>query len=301
MNYFKVFFYVWKRSFSEAKYYKDVLKAPFAFSLKYFIFFCFLLTLVTTIYLSTKVFIPLNQFLARVPKVLTEVYPGELEIKISNGVMTTNVPQPYFIPFDRFEEGFEELEKEIRGISSDEIENILVIDTNARVEDLRRYQTYALLTRSYLSYYRDDGRIEIVTLDKINNFTLNQTIVKGVVSRLLPWLRLISIFLLPLLFIGIFLFFISSQLGYLLISSLALFLGAKIISYPLSYIKAYQVDLHLTTIITPFFLILSTLNIKVQFPFLKLFVFTLIGLYILNNLKGKTPRIVKVKKQSKRS
>src|SRR3989344_5694433 len=270
MNYFKVFFYVWKRSFSEAKYYKDVLKTPFAFSLKYFIFFCFLLTLVTTIYLSTKVFIPLNQFLARVPKVLTEVYPGELE-------------------------------KKIRGISSDEIENILVIDTNARVEDLRRYQTYALLTRSYLSYYRDDGRIEIVTLDKINNFTLNQTIVKGVVSRLLPWLRLISIFLLPLLFIGIFLFFISSQLGYLLISSLALFLGAKIISYPLSYIKAYQVDLHLTTIITPFFLILSTLNIKVQFPFLKLFVFTLIGLYILNNLKGKTPRIVKVKKQSKRS
>ncbi len=297
MNHFKVFFYVWKRSFSEVSYYKDVIKAPFSFSLKYFIFFCFILSVVTTIFLSVKIFNPLNNFLRRFPQALIKVYPAELEIKIRKGVVATNVPEPYFIPVDRFEKTFEELDKEVKGIKSDEIENVLVIDTNAKVEDMKRYQTYALLTRNYLSYYKDDGRIEIVPLEKFGNFTLNQSIVRGVLNKFLPLLKFVSIFLIPIIFIGTFLFFTSSQLIYLLFSALVLFLGAKIISFPLSYVKAYQIDLHLATIITPFFLLLSALNINVQFPFLKLIVFTLIGLYILNSLKSISPSIKKEKKK----
>lgn len=284
MNYFRVFFYVWKNSFSSAPYYKDVLKDPFSFSLKYFLFFCFLVSVITTIFLSIKVFMPLNEFLTRFPSVLIKVYPAELELKFNKGVVTTNVPEPYFIPIDRFEKTFEELDKEVQGVRSDEIKNILVIDTNAQVEDMKRFQTYALLTRSYLSYYKDDGRIEIVSLEKFGNFTLNQSIVNGVLNKFLPLLRFISIFLIPFIFIGTFLFFTSSQLLYLLFSALVLFLGAKIISFPLSYVKAYQIDLHLTTIISPVFLALTALNIQVQFPLLRLIFFTLIGLFILHSL-----------------
>ena len=296
MNYFKVFFYVWKKSFSEAKYYQDVLKAPFSFSLKYFLFFCFLLSIVTTIFLSTKIFLPVNNFLMRFPQVLIKAYPAELEIKVKKGVVTTNIPEPYFIPSDRFEKTFEDFEKEVKGLKSDEIENILVIDTNANVEDLKRYQTYALLTRNHLAFYNENGRIEIIQLEYVGNFTLNQQVVRGVVNRFLPFLRVISVFLIPFIFIGTVLFFTTSQLVYLLFSAFVLFLGAKIISFPLSYAKAYQVDLHLTTIITPFFLILSALNIKAQFPLLRLIIFTVVGLYIVNTLKKTSP----VKKSTRR-
>ena len=296
MNYFRVFFYVWKNSFSSAPYYKDVLKDPFGFSLKYFLFFCLLVSILTTIFLSVKVLTPLNDFLIRFPSVLIKAYPAELELKINKGIVTTNVPEPYFIPLDRFEKTFEEMDKEVKGISSDEINNILVIDTNAKVEDMKRFQTYALLTRNYLSYYKDDGRIEIVSLEKFGNFTLNQSIVRGVLDKFLPLLKFISIFLIPFIFIGTFLFFTTSQLLYLLFSALVLFLGAKIISFPLSYLKAYQIDLHLTTIISPVFLALAALNIQVQFPLLRLIFFTLIGLFILHSLKGSASRVNKAKK-----
>ena len=301
MDYFKTFFYVWKRSFSEASYYKDVLKAPFSFSLKYFLFFWFLLAIVTTIFLSTKIFIPVNNFLMRFPQVLIKAYPAELEIKVNKGVVTTNIPEPYFIPSARFEKTFEEFEKEVKGLKSDEIENILVIDTNAKVEDLKRYQTYALLTRNHLAFYKENGRIEIVQLEDVGNFTLNQQVVRGVVNKFLPVLRVISIFLIPFIFVATVLFLTTSQLAYLLFSALVLFLGAKLISYPVNYQKSYQIDLHLATIITPFFLLLSGLNIQVRFPFLRLIVFTVVGLFILHSLNKSSPLAKKVKIQSKRS
>ena len=121
MNYFKVFFYVWKRSFSEASYYKDVLRARFNFSLKYFLFFCFILSIITTIFIIVKELIPFNEFISTFPQELISIYPPELEIKINKGIATTNVPQPYFIPVSRFREAFDEVRKEIKSLQSDKI------------------------------------------------------------------------------------------------------------------------------------------------------------------------------------
>lgn len=299
MKYLRIFWQTWKNSFSSAEYYKDVLKAPFGFSLKYFLFFCFLLSLVLTMYTGLKIVSPVNQFVSRFPSILSKVYPEELEIRISKGVVTTNVPQPYFIPIDRFEEGFEELEKQVKGLKSDDFKNILVIDTDAKVEDMKRYQTYMLLSRSHLSYFKDDGRIETVSLEKINNFTLNRSFISNNLNKFAPWIRVLAIFLVPFIFVGSFIFFVSSQLVYLLIVALILFLGAKVLKSSLNYWKAYQIDLHLATIITPFFLLLSALNMNIQFPFLRLLVYSVIGLYIVNSFK-KTPA-VPVKKKPKKS
>src|SRR3989344_718780 len=301
MNYFKVFFYVWKNSFSRASYYKDVLKAPISFSLKYFIFFNFLLSFIVALFLSFKILIPMNDFIKRFPKIINKVYPEGLEVRIRNGVVSTNTPEPYFISVDRLDRGFEELEEEVKGIKSDEIKNILVIDTNATLDDLKRYQTYVLLTKNYLTYYKDDGRIESVSLNEIKNFTVNQNVVRRQLNKFIPWLNLVPVFLLPFLFVGRLMFFIVGQLLYLLIIALVLFIGAKISSFPLSFFKAYQIDLHLATIIMPFFLLLSAIKIQLQFPFLKLILFTVIGLYILNSLKNTSPNALNAKKPSKRS
>ena len=300
MNYFKVFFYVWKRSFSEASYYKDVLRARFNFSLKYFLFFCFILSIITTIFIIVKELIPFNEFISTFPQELISIYPPELEIKINKGIATTNVPQPYFIPVSRFREAFDEVRKEIKGLQSDKIENILVIDTNATIDDMKKYQTYMLLTRNHLSSYKDNWNIETISLDNINNITINKNFVRKIVNPFIPIFKLFYFFAAPFIFTGLLIFFTISQLIYLLLIAFILFLGAKLISYPISYTKSYQIDLHLATIITPFFLLLSALRINVQFPFLRLIIFTVVGLFILHSLKTSSPLAKKVKIQNKR-
>ncbi|OGK15559.1 hypothetical protein A2774_06070 [Candidatus Roizmanbacteria bacterium RIFCSPHIGHO2_01_FULL_39_12c] len=298
MNYLKVFWYVFRKSFSSAEYYHDVIKAPFSFSLKYFLFYALLMAAISTLFLSVRLFFPLSDFLQRFPTIITKVYPEDLEIRIRNGVVTTNAPEPYIISIDEFEEELEELE-DVRGITSDEIKNILVIDTNAGIDDLESYQTFVLLTRNHISYYRDDGRIETVLLSDIKNFTLNERVIRGQYNKFLPFLRFLSLFLIPFLFTGSFLFFSVGQMFYLAVAALLLFLGSKLISYPISYLKAYQIDLHLATIIAPFFLLMSAMKIQAEFPFLKLIVFTVVGVYILNSLKIKAKNPAVVKKTSK--
>lgn len=301
MNQLKTFAYIWKNSFSSVEYYKDVIKAPFSFSLKYFLFFSLLLSLAVTVFFVAKLFSPVNNFLTRFPQVLVKAYPEELQIKITKGVVTTNVQEPYFIPIDRLETTFQEFDRQVQGLKSDQIENLMVIDTAATAEDLARYQTYALLTKNNLIYYKDDGRIEVVSLDNINDFTVNQGFIQGTVNRILPFLRILGVMLIPFVLAGSLVFFSLFQLSYLLVVAFVLFLVAKLISVPVAFSKAYQIDLHVATIIIPFFLLLSLFKIELQFPFLKLIVFTLIGLYILNNLK-KDPRfLTKAKKSGKRS
>lgn len=248
-----------------------------------------------TLYLSVK-FITFNDFFSRFPRELVKIYPAELEIRIKKGVVSANVPQPYFIPVERFREAFEEVQKEVKALESDKIENILVIDTNASIEDMKRYQTYILLTRSNLFYYQDNGRIETISLEKMNDVIINQDFIRKQVSPFIPFFKFFYIIAAPFVLVGSLIFFITSQLVYLLITALILLLGARLLKSPLNYWKAYQIDLHLATIITPFFLLLSALNMKVQFPFLRLIVYTVIGLYILNNLK----KLTSVKKRTSR-
>lgn len=285
MKYFKTFLHVLKNSFSSATYYKEVIKAPFSFSLKYFLFFFFLLSVVTTIFLSVAIIVPLNEFLAKFPRLLVNVYPAELELKIKDGAVSTNVAEPYFIPLKQVEQQFKE-EFQVKGATSDEIKNLVVIDTSASVEDISRYQTAVLVTKRYLSYRKDDGKIETVPLSNINNVTINQEAVKNVVTYVSPFLAYIPFVVVVFLLFGTLFWFIFSQLIYLLVAALAIYLVAKWMKYQLSYRKAYQMDLHLATILTPMFLILDMFHLQASFPFLRLILFTLIGAYILNKIKS---------------
>ncbi len=295
MSYLKTFFYVLKKSFTSASYYKDVIKAPFGFSLKYFLFFSFLLSLIVTVVISLLILVPLNQFLKRFPKILVKVYPAELEIKINNGMVSTNVQEPYVIPLERVSSTLDQL-KDVKGVSSDKMQNILVIDTNASVEDLQKYHTYALLTKQYLSYYKDDGRIETFSLKKIDNLTINKSLVTNLINKLVPFLNYLALFLIPLIFFGTFAFFTLGQFIYLLFTALLLFIVGKLISYKISYWKAFQIDLHLATIVIPLFLLASILGVHLQIPFLRLIIFTALGFFILNTLKNTSSRSAAAKK-----
>src|SRR3989338_1886414 len=108
----------------------------------------------------------------------------------------------------------------------------------------------------------------------MKNFTINQAMIRNVVGKFSPFLVYIPFIAVIAIFLGSIFFIISSQLVYLLFTALALFLVAKLLKYPLSYAKSYQLDLHLATIFTLMFIVFDFAKLNLQFPFLRLILYT---------------------------
>src|SRR3989339_1569285 len=98
MNPLKTFFYSFKKSLFEPKYYKDVAKVSFWFSFKYLWFLFFILIIFKSIFLGGQYLKSRPQIQPEVNRLLTyaeNFYPRGLELKIRNGQLSTNVKEPY--------------------------------------------------------------------------------------------------------------------------------------------------------------------------------------------------------------
>jgi len=103
---------------------------------------------------------------------LDDFYPSELQIKIENGKVNTNVKEPYFISITPqqlsvlFNSEIKPTKRTIRM-------RLLAIDTKAKVEDFDKYQSYALLTGNSVVYLKDN-RITVVPLNEVTQLTLTK-------------------------------------------------------------------------------------------------------------------------------
>jgi hypothetical protein len=121
-----------------------------------------------------KFFQPLiGNFKNKVLSVIDVVYPKELEIKIKNGLVSTNVPEPYYlnIPKQVFDLVLPADKK--NQIPMARI-RLLAIDTKSRAEDFERYQALVLLTKDSLVYYGEENKITIRPLRNIQDLTINK-------------------------------------------------------------------------------------------------------------------------------
>lgn len=296
MGKIKTFFYSLKNTFTSLDYYADILKAPFGFSLKFFYFFFFLFSLVATAWITVRSLLPLNNLIAFLPEKLVAVYPEELEITLENGKVSTNIQEPYCLPISSVEKIFENTEEGmgVLGIETEKIECLLVIDTAGSIEDFYQYKTYALLTEKHLSYINDKDKSTFETvsfegmegLEGMKAIKIDQALVEKWVGYITPYLK----YILPVLVGGTFIFFLLSfpatRLFYNLFLALVLLIVGRIVSYPLSYGKSYQVGLHLVVISTVLFSIVSLLGLSLQIPFLQTIILGILGAIILSKLKS---------------
>jgi len=142
MNPLKTFFYSFKKSLIEPKYYRDVAEVKFWFSFKYLWFLLLILTVV-------KVFIFGGQYLKNRPKIQPEVnkimiyaenfYPKDLKIQIKNGQLSTNVQEPYIFDLERND-----------GLTDSN--HLLIIDTKGSIENYPNYNTAVLATKNAVVY-----------------------------------------------------------------------------------------------------------------------------------------------------
>ncbi len=285
MNKLQTFWYALVKTFTSPSYYGHILKAPFSFSLKFYFFYFFLYALITTTIITVTGLLPMNKFILRLPALATQAYPEELTITIRNGDVSTNVPEPYAIPVERVEKLFNDYQKEVLGSKSDTIRNIFVVDTKASIEDIDKYNTFALLTKSHISYRDDRGTIKTVPLDEITNVTIDRKLVQMIGNRVAPYLPIMLPILAATIFAFTFVFLSFGKLTYLLVVAAILWVIAKVVPYPISYGKSYQIGLHLVVIPTTIIAVLNLMNVGLTIPYLETGTLAILGFLILNHLK----------------
>lgn len=134
----------------------------------------FILSILASLYLTFSVFVPYYPYIpslrSKGEEVIKEFVPSDMVITIKNGVVSTNVSEPYYITISesRWSKIFD-----TEGQNTVSQTRILAIDTKGTAEDFERYQSYALLTQNSFVYYNED-KINIVPLRSVGDMTIDQ-------------------------------------------------------------------------------------------------------------------------------
>jgi hypothetical protein len=193
MKIIKTFAYSFKKSLLSPLYYKDVAKSKVSFNVKYLLFLLYLSALISSFYVAAKTIRVVPEVTENTRAFVTEVsetYPSELEINIKDGLLTTNVEEPYAISYTSKTSEF------LNSVNSKEdylkLKNFIVIDTSATGEDFANYNAFAVVTSKYLYFYDDDTNgFRAVPLENIDNFKLNQEIFMGFLTSLDPFIQIV--------------------------------------------------------------------------------------------------------------
>ena len=262
-----------KSSIYSPSFYAEVQKKSLGSAFGYFFLLILLVSLIGTF---PVIFSFVTKGQNELKSIISDVknkYPQELEVKIKDGVASTNVVEPYVIPMTS------DMKNETTGL-----QNLLVIDTKTpfSITQYKKYNAAVWLTKDGV-YYRSNNTEEVRSqpLEKFGNVTINKKYVDEMVGKISPWIKYLAPILLIVIIIGLFLFHML-RLAYLFFFALCALLLAKAMKKSLSYGTAYKVGLYAITlgfIVELFQWFLGMTNI----PFL----FTVVSLIVVYiNLKN---------------
>lgn len=247
MNKLKTFFYSFKKSLTDFDYYPEIAKAKFSFSLKYIFLLLIFVSFFTSISFASSILktIPKAPSFVEKGKVLVNrFYPKELEVTIKDGNLSTNVKEPYFIKMPQ-----EFTDKNNASL------NLITIDTTAKIEDIKKYNTALLVTKNAVVYPDKNEQYKVTFLNKIPNSKINKKIYDRFAAKLIsyskylvPALRLLailSVIVIPFVMAPIVLI---GKLTYLVFATIPLFVLALFLKKKLSFGKVYQLGIHGLTI-----------------------------------------------------
>ena len=232
MNFFKKV----QSSVYSPEFYKQVPMTSFGSALGYFL----LLALFMAVIRSA---IPVWEFVTvgqkEVDKFTTQalnVYPSELELKIQDGKVSTNVQEPYYVSIPS---GIDE---------GEDSQYLAVIDTKTpfSAAQFNAYNTLAWVTEDSV-FVKGDSQFRTIDLTEAENFTLNKSVVDSFAAKAAPWLKLV----LPVVVIGIFLVMLLSNMFMLvsmLFTALIIWLILRLLNKGLSYADSYKVGMYALTL-----------------------------------------------------
>lgn len=248
-------------------FYLSIPQKSFGSALGYFLLLALLLTIVRSIFpIWSFLTVGQNEVKIFIDQ-MVNAYPHELEVRVRNGKVTTNVQEPYSIPLP-----------EDKNRTAEDDSNLVVIDTNTpfSAAQFNQYKTIAWVAKDSIFVRGDsDAEIETIDLSQVSDFTVNKAFVNSIIAKISPWLSLIT----PLAIVGIPLgsyMIHTARLVYLLFLALLILLLTKIFKKPLSYSRSYQVGLYAMTLALLVELAFEWIGFS-GFPFM----FTIISLLVV--------------------
>lgn len=241
-------------------FYQNIKKRSFAQALGYSFFIMFIAILLGALILGVQFAQEVSFKPGQIEEGITELYPDELELTFENGLLSTNVEEPYMVTIG-------ESLGELFDVESDF--NLVVIDTNTAfsAEQFYAYETVAWLGKDAV-HALDDQNLQTIPYGEADGFTLDE-------MKVAEFAETASNFVLPLalgiLFFGsVFglLFLTAGRLFMNLFFGLIVFLVCKAKKIDWDYGTSYIASLHMLTLYT--FVVPITLLFSFEIPFLRL-------------------------------
>lgn len=243
----KTFFYSLKQSLFNPSYYKDVVKVKFWFSFKYLWFLLMVLVLIKSVsfgasYVKNRPYIApgVNNIMNRV----SDLYPGNLKLKIIKGQLSTNAEEPYVFDLE---------EQKQWGDSR----HLLIIDTQGSIEDYPYYNTYILATKKAVVYpsKSQNNNIQQTSVfyfrDLKQNFVVDKNVYDNLLNVVRPYTQKAPLFIDWLVVTGLTLFLLFGSLFWslgimlgLVFLTVVVWLIAKLIGVHYSYGSFYKIGMH---------------------------------------------------------
>lgn len=244
---------VWLCCSRPSEYYKAFHKKTFWNGSFYLYWLLVLTTFVTMLVAAVKVSVYLPQvrtWIAEAQVTVPTLFPEDLTLTLSGGMLSTNVEEPYVFPFP------EEWEN---ALLDEELKHFIVIDTKATVEDFSSYETALLFTKGAMIVKDDQGVRVMLFADheelQGQSFTMDRARFQQMTEMLLPYLNVLPSILIGCIVAGVLLFpwivaafSVVGQWIYLLFFTFVSWIIAMIMGRKTSYGELYRFGFYVSTL-----------------------------------------------------
>ncbi len=201
----------------------------------YFFLLILILTIINTLVLSYELLVNIPIEVKDFVSESVNSFPSDLEVNIDDGQVSTNAPEPFFVPFPETDE--------YTGLN-----NILVIDTKTPFSALQfdQYKTMAWLTKDSLFFQNREYDQRSIALTDVDDIKIDRQFVEDLAGKISPWLNLVGSFLILIVFIGMFIGFTFNLIYFLFLAILIFFLSS-IFKWGLNYSASYKTAIYAST------------------------------------------------------
>lgn len=256
-NPFSTFFKrIWK-SLTDPRWYQQVLKQRFSTALGYLFWFLVLVSLAWTIpgtVLMVTFGPEVRQLVENVKQDAPTMYPKGLVITVKDGVLRTNVREPYRIELPARWKTFVR-DKDVKPRGKKWPTHFITIDTKAKAEDYSKYDTLILVTqRSLVVPDKESHGTRVISLEKGKDLVITKQKYDTVLREVLPYantiVTLYNVIWICLLVLGPFLIggaLLAGKLLWLLLLSLLTLLLSMLMRRRLRYWELYKLGMYAVT------------------------------------------------------
>lgn len=266
---FRTFIRTYIKTITEPGYYRHILKANFSFSVKYFLCFYFLISLISTLDYTLNLKPQIADFSQNAIHELTTNYPPDLVLNLSSqGLVVEGASEPIQVPFPQFLS-----EPQL----TQDYEYFIHIDSQT---EFPRSKALITLAQNDLIVRQPDGTKQSLPYSEIEgDITINKAAISLFTSSLQSTLDTLIKYS-PLIF-GVATLILMPTIAALTLVFFSLFiwLSLNFSQRRFTYKKSYQIGLHLITFAETVILIQSLLFPSIHFP--QLFSIAFFGSVIL--------------------